>query len=383
MKTINKNRIYQLFKVSYLNMGLIILILVLSCSGGDSKPNNMPSNLVLNVTIVGSDDSNPNGDGSGVVQVSATAKNAVRYAFRFENGDLQDSPSGSMEHVFTQDGTHSYSVTAWAYSETGEFIKETVTVEVFKSDEAFTTLVFSDEFEYEGSPDPEKWHHQVIPPNNGSWYNDELQHYTDRADNSFVNDGTLKIVALKEQYTTNSSTKSYTSSRLNSKFVFTYGRVEFRAKLPNEAGTWPAFWTLGANINETGNYFGDQYGSVGWPACGEIDIMEQNGWNKNSVIAHFHWGDMNTGEYMNSGGTTTISDASSAFHIYSMEWNSSSIKVFVDNELVYQLSNSFNKPYNDLHYLLMNLAIGGTLGGDVPESFIEDILEIDYVRVYQ
>ncbi len=383
MKPINKNHIFQLSKVNYLNMGLIILFLVLSCSGEDSEPNNMPSNLVLSVTIIGSDDSNPNGDGSGVVQFSASAENAVRYAYRIENGDLQDSPSGSIEHVFTKDGTHTYNITAWAYSETGEFVNEALSVEVFKSDEAFATLVFSDEFEYEGSADPEKWHYQVIPPNNGSWYNNELQHYTDRADNSFVSDGTLKIVALKEQYTTNSSTKSYTSARLNSKFVFTYGRVEFRAKLPIEAGTWPAFWTLGANINETGNYFGDQYGSVGWPACGEIDIMEQNGWNKNSVIAHFHWGDMNTGEYMNSGGTTTISDVSSAFHIYSMEWNSSSIKVFVDNELVYQLSNSFNKPYNDLHYLLMNLAIGGTLGGDVPESFTEDILEIDYVRVYQ
>lgn len=369
--------------MNFINRALIILTLVISCSEGDSQTNNILSNLVLNVTIVGSDATNPNGDGSGVVQVSASAENAVRFAFRFENGDLQESPSGSIEHVFTRDGTHSYTITAWAYSESGEFVNETLNIEVFKSDEAFTTLVFSDEFEYEGSPDSEKWHFQVIPPNNGSWYNDEQQHYTNRTDNSFVSDGTLKIVALKEQYTTNSSTKSYTSARLNSKFVFTYGRVEFRAKLPIEEGTWPAFWTLGANINETGNYFGDQYGNVGWPACGEIDIMEQNGWNKNSVIAHFHWGDMNTNEYMNSGGTTTISDVSSTFHIYSMEWNTSSIKVFVDNELIYNLPNSSNKPYNDLHYLLMNLAMGGTLGGDIPVDFTQDILEIDYVRVYQ
>ncbi|MEZ4809415.1 MAG: family 16 glycosylhydrolase [Allomuricauda sp.] len=369
--------------MSSLNIAFISLILALSCSSGGSESADVPTDLVLNVTIVGSDASNPNGDGSGVVQASVSAKNAVRYAFRFENGDLQNSTSGSLEHIFTQDGTHSYTITAWAYSASGEFINKTVTVQVYKSDQAFATLVFSDEFEYEGSPDPEKWYHQVIPPNNGSWHNEELQHYTDRTDNSIVSDGTLKIVALKEQYTASGTTKSYTSARLNSKFAFTYGRVEFSAKLPGGAGTWPALWTMGANSNETGNYFGDQYGSVGWPDCGEIDIMEQNGWNKNSIITHFHWGDLNTGEYMNSGDTEPIEDASSAFHVYAMEWNSSSIKVFIDDALIYQLSNTSNKPYNDLHYLLMNLAMGGTLGGDVPENFSQDTLEVDYVRVYQ
>src|SRR5690606_28669173 len=121
-------------------------------------------------------------------------------------------------------------------------------------------LVFFDEFEKEGSPEEEKWHHQVIPPNNGSWHNDELQHYTARPENSFVSEGTLKIKAIKEQYSYGNSTKSYTSARLNSKFAFTFGRVEVRAKLPSAAGTWPAIWTLGANCNETGGVFGGQYG---------------------------------------------------------------------------------------------------------------------------
>ena len=119
----------------------------------------------------------------------------------------------------------------------------------------FDNLIWSDEFDYSGPPDPTKWHHQVIPIIDGvNWANDELQHYTDENTNSFVSNGTLKIKAIKESYSFNGVTKNYTSARLNSKFAFQYGRVDVHAKLPNEAGTWPAIWTLGANINEIGNY---------------------------------------------------------------------------------------------------------------------------------
>src|SRR5690606_31568613 len=201
--------------------------------------------------------------------------------------------------------------------------------------------------------------------------------------NSYVSDGTLKIKAIKEQYSYGNSTKSYTSARLNSKFAFTYGRVEVRAKLPAEAGTWPATWALGANSNETGSYFGNQYGSGQWPGCGEIDIMEQTGWDKNTIISHFHWGNKNSGEYKNQGGTVSVTNTSGEFHIYSMEWTSNSIKTFVDGELVYELPNSADKPYDHPHYLLLNIAIGGNLGGEVPDNFTEDTFEIDYVRIYQ
>ena len=250
-------------------------------------------------------------------------------------------------------------------------------------DTEFRTLAFADEFEYDGRPDEQKWHHQVIPPNNGSWHNDELQHYTDREDNSYVNEGSLKIKAIKEQYSYNGSTKEYTSARLNAKFAFTYGRIEVRGKLPSTAGTWPAIWTLGANVNETGNYFGDQYGNVGWPLCGEIDIMEQTGWNKNNTISHFHWGDLDTEVYSDGGGETAVANASSEYHVYSMEWDSESIKTYVDDTLVHEFQNGTNKPFNHEHYLILNIAIGGNLGGDVPANFTEDIFEIDYVRIYQ
>src|SRR5690606_35649063 len=151
--------------------------------------------------------------------------NAARYAFRIDTGDMVENKTGILEHGFTKNGTHSYNIAAWAYSQTVEFVTKTVNVEVYRSDEKFSTLVFSDEFDYEGRPDTQKWHHQVIPPNNGSWHNDELQHYTDRPENFFVGDGSLKIRAVKEQYTYNGSTKAYTSARMNSKFAFTYGKI--------------------------------------------------------------------------------------------------------------------------------------------------------------
>jgi len=244
------------------------------------------------------------------------------------------------------------------------------------------TLIWSDEFDYEGSPDIDKWHHQTIAPNNGSWWNGELQHYTDRLENSSVNNGTLKIKAKKEQYEFDDSSKSYTSARLNSKFSFRYGRIDVRAKLPKGAGTWPAIWTLGANINEIGNYFGDQFGNVGWPACGEIDIMEQNGWNKNNVIGHLHWED-NSGQYKNQGGTKSIENSYDEFHTYSLVWDSSKISILLDDNTFFSMANTSNNPYDNDHYLLLNIAVGGNLGGDVPSNFSEEIMEIDYVRIYQ
>lgn len=383
MKMTKYNSAYILKTGSFLCIACFLLFFLNSCSSDDPESNTAVSNLQVEVSITGASAKQPNGDGSGVVQVTATADNAVRYAFRFEEGVFQESPSGSMSYTFPIEGTHSSSVVVWAYSESGEFIKETVNFTVYRSNGQFTNLVFFDGFEYEGSPDEEKWHHQVIPPNNGSWHNGELQHYTARPENSYVSDGTLTINALKEQYTYNGSTKSYTSARLNSKFAFTYGRVEVRAKLPSASGTWPAIWTLGANCNETGSYFDGQYGSGQWPGCGEIDIMEQTGWDKNTVISHFHWGDRNTGEYKNIGGTATVANTSGEFHVYSMEWTSSSIKTFVDDKLIYQLPNSSEKPYDHPHYLLLNIAMGGNLGGTISDDFQESTMEIDYVKVFQ
>ena len=243
-------------------------------------------------------------------------------------------------------------------------------------------LVWGDEFSNDGNLDNSKWHHQIIPPNNGSWWNGEAQHYTNNSKNSFVSEGTMKIVAIKENYTVDNSTKNYTSARLNSKFGFKYGRVDVRAKLPSTEGTWPAIWTLGTNINEVGNYFGDSQGSVGWPKCGEIDIMEQNGWNKNELYGYFHYAN-SQGVYNSHGDVTNINNTSGNYHVYSMEWTKDKIRILVDNKEFVSLNNTTDVPFDNPHYLLLNIAIGGNLGGDIDPSFSQDRMEVDYVRVFQ
>ena len=131
-------------------------------------------------------------------------------------------------------------------------------------------LVWSDEFDQDGPVSQDKWNVETIPPNNGSWWNGELQFYTDKEDNIRVEEGLLKITAKYESY----EGKNYTSARINTqdKFEFIYGRVEMRAKLPNWEGMWPAFWLLGANIDE-----------IGWPNCGELDILEHGDYVKDST----------------------------------------------------------------------------------------------------
>ena len=248
-------------------------------------------------------------------------------------------------------------------------------------------LVWNDEFNYEGAPSDEKWHLQYIPIIDGGWANDEKQHYTTRRDNSFVSDGTLKIVAKKELYAYEGVNRAYTSARLNSKFDMRYGRIDVRAKLPVSKGTWPAIWTLGTNIGEVGNYYGTSEGNVGWPECGEIDIMEQDGTNKQLLYGTFHWAD-NGGQQASYGlikdtSSLNISDLNSEFHLYSLIWTSASLKIYVDNFLVSSIENTASVPFDNPHYLLLNVAMGGTLGGVVPGTFEEDKMEIDYVRFYQ
>ena len=156
--------------------------------------------------------------------------------------------------------------------------------------QVYDTLVWADEFNGTGGVDTSKWWHQTVLPNAGqSWWNGEIQHYTDRDTNSYQQNGALYLTALKESYTDQNVTKDYTSARLNSKFAFTYGRVEVRAQLPAGVGTWPAIWLLGQNITEVGAYWYTQgYGTTGWPACGEIDVMEHWGHNQDYVSSAMH-----------------------------------------------------------------------------------------------
>lgn len=246
----------------------------------------------------------------------------------------------------------------------------------------FNQLVWADEFDVNGAVNNAKWHHQTQLPNGGSWFNGELQHYTNRINNSFVDNGFLNIVAKKETFTDQGQTKSYTSARLNSKFAFKYGRVEVRAKLPTGAGTWPALWMLGKNINENGAYWDNQgFGNVSWPACGEIDIMEHWGTNQNYVQSAMHT-PSSFGNTTNIGGQN-IATASTAFHIYTLDWTSEKMIFKVDGVTHYTynptLKDANTWPFDAEQYLLLNIAIDP----NITNSFTQSAMEIDYVRVYQ
>ena len=254
--------------------------------------------------------------------------------------------------------------------------------ELCNSDSTEYILVWNDEFDGSGAIDSEKWFHQTQLPNGNSWYNNEIQHYTDRLDNSYVSDGTLKIVAKKETYTDQGQTKEYTSARLNSKYAFTYGRVEVRAKLPEGVGTWPAIWMLGQNISEPGAYWQTQgYGTTSWPYCGEIDIMEHWGANQNYVQSALHT-PSSYGGTSNVGGQY-ISNASTQFNVYTLEWTPEQMIFSVNGYVHYTYNpnpqNSETWPFDAPQYLLMNIAIESS----ITSSFTETEMEIDYVRVYE
>ena len=245
-------------------------------------------------------------------------------------------------------------------------------------------LVWSDEFEGTGAIDTDKWFHQTQLPNGENWYNGEVQHYTNRTDNSYLADGYLHIVAKRETFTDQNRTKQYTSARLNSKYAFTYGRVEIRAKLPKGKGTWPALWTLGQNITEPGGYWTSTHGRAGWPACGEIDIMEHWGFNQDVIQAALHTPSSH-GDTQNKGEIRG-EDVSDTFHVYAMEWTAEQIDFYYNDTLYYTYNpttkNNETWPFTEPQYLLFNIAMGG-IGGEIDPTFTESEMVIDYVRVYQ
>lgn len=257
-----------------------------------------------------------------------------------------------------------------------------LSVYLFGNSATAQTLVWSDEFDYTGAIDSEKWYHQTLLPNGQSWYNGEIQHYTNRIENSFVSNGRLKIMAIRENFTQQGVTKEFTSARLNSKFAFTYGRLEVRARLPFGVGTWPAIWTLGQNITEPGGYFYSEFGTTPWPACGEIDIMEHWGINQNYISSATHT-PSSYGGTVNVGGRY-VDNVSTEFHVYRLEWSETRLIFSVDNQVhyIYEPSeqNLETWPFDLNQYILLNVAI---LPEIIPTGFTQDAMEIDYVRVYQ
>lgn len=200
------------------------------------------------------------------------------------------------------------------------------------------------------------------------WGNNEKQIYT--KENHIVGDGFLKIIARKENDT-------YTSTRLTTKNKqeFQYGKIEMRAQLPVGKGLWPAFWMLGSNID-----------AVGWPMCGEIDILEYVGREPGTIFTTLHTAD----SHGNSKNTRKdfIEGIEEGFHIYAIEWSEDKIDFYIDQELFYSFEPKEKTvetwPFDQPFYLIVNLALGGNFGGtEIDDSIFPQEFLIDYVRVYQ
>ncbi len=227
-------------------------------------------------------------------------------------------------------------------------------------------LVWQDEFTNGISPD---WVFEIGNGNSG-WGNNELQYY--RRENATVENGNLVITAKRESI----GGFNYTSTRMKTqgKKSWKYGKIEARISMPSFIGSWPAFWMLGDNIS-----------SIGWPACGEIDIMEHINVER-QTHGTIHWQDHNN-TYANYSGSTPVSSVTD-FHVYTIEWDTSAIKWFVDGNLYHEASiaNGVNgtSEFHNNFFILLNMAIGGNWPGfTVDNSAFPARMLVDYVRVYQ
>lgn len=237
-------------------------------------------------------------------------------------------------------------------------------------------LVWNDEFDKPGMPDTTKWSYDT-EGNAWRWGNNEDQYYTaNRKENAVVENGVLKIIALKEKM----GEREYTSARLISKGKgdWLYGRFEIRAKLPTGLGTWPAIWMLSTDW---------AYG--GWPESGEIDIMENVGYDKDTIVASAHTKSYNHVQGTQKNAKIECKTSYTEFHTYTLEWETSEYRVYLDDLLYFTFKNEGTGPnewpFDKRFHLLLNLAIGGNWGGmkGIDNTLFPHVFEIDYVRVYK
>ncbi len=241
------------------------------------------------------------------------------------------------------------------------------------------------EDEFEGTTlDTAKWH----PVQHGFVDNNELQFYTDRPENISVSNGHLWLTARRETYTGTGpwmngqyKTSDYTSGKIqgDGKVSFQYGRIEARLKMPRGYGTWPAFWMLGANIHNPG---------IGWPRCGEIDIMEHPN-VLDTITAAVH-----TEAYNHTIGTSKtmgypISTYDTQFHVYGVEWTEQKLSFYVDDHTFFTVTKAemgdteAEWPFDQPFWLILNLAVGGPYGGDPTDGDYPYTMQVDWVRVYE
>ncbi|MCB0486291.1 MAG: glycoside hydrolase family 16 protein [Flavobacteriaceae bacterium] len=254
-------------------------------------------------------------------------------------------------------------------------------------------LVWADEFDYKGKPDSTKWGYEY-----GFIRNAEKQYYTDDLKNARVEDGHLIIEARREKianekyksdefekknwlkYIAEIDTAQYTSASLTTRGLaeWTYGKIEVSAKLPRGVGQWPAIWMLGANWKE-----------AGWPKCGEIDIMEHVGFDKDSVFGTIHTEAYNHMKGTQKGKKIVISEPYDTFHVFALEWTPEKMDFLLDGVVYNHIENEHKTadewPFDQDFHLKLNIAIGGGLGGKhgIDDSVFPQQMVVDYVRVYQ
>ena len=259
--------------------------------------------------------------------------------------------TGETEHTayFPYAGDYDISLTVFVNSN-GYANNQTITIAEDDPDLP-SDLVWAEEFDYTGQPDIANW---TMETGGNGWGNQELQYYTDSENNVMVDNGVLKITALEESF----GGRDYTSGRIKTenKFDFQYGRIEARIKLPYGQGMWAAFWMLGANFS-----------TVGWPECGEIDIMEMVGGT-------------------NGDNTLPSGILADDFHVFAVEWNEQKITAFIDDIQYFEIdiTPAELSEFHNNFFIILNLAVGGTWPGPPDATTVfPQTMEVDYVRVYQ
>lgn len=317
------------------------------------------------------------------IYLSITATDANYFEVNFGDGSATvTDDDGQLDHMYSESANYIILVRAHTTPDIFISTQKEVTITIDQSidlpADAYSTpmsysgynLVWNDEFD--GTSLSSDWTYEIGTGSNG-WGNNELQYYTD--DNTTVTDGVLIIEARKE----NVGGQNYTSSRIvtQGNQSFQYGRIDIRAALPEGQGLWPALWMLGSNFS-----------TVGWPFCGEIDIMEMIGGSgrENTVHGTVHWD--NAGNYASYGDSFTLSSGSfqEEFHVFSIIWDQTSIKWYVDDQLYNTIDITpaeLDEFQNDF-FFIFNVAVGGNWPGDPNSStqFPQRMI-VDYVRVFQ
>jgi len=362
---------------THLRMFILILALLVKTSAcadegiEDNVPGD-PSNLVVEVSI----------ENESTVIISVSANHAVQYHFRIVGSaePLEVNTTGIFEYTFTRSGN--YSIDVRAFGSSGRFISELVKVNINLIAQGYTTplhydgytLVWNDEF----SGNVINSNYWVFETGTGcphlcGWGNEELQYY--RSQNAWVEGGALIIEARRENF----GGQQITSARMKTqgRRSFQYGRIDIRAVLPVGQGMWPATWMLGDNIT-----------TVGWPQCGEIDIMEMVGGRgrENTVHGTVHWHNnghvFRGGHYTLTGGRIFADE----YHVFSAIWDERSIQ-FLVNDTPYwtiDITPSHMSEFHQPFFFIFNIAVGGRWpGGPDLTTVFPQQMRVDYVRVFQ